>query len=158
MKVVGEFNYRNAKEILEKKYSKILKEILAILSTPKNKINLKAVGKQRQLSSQVQDWFVKKGWKKEQPCFTIEDLRYDLLKKNIAIEIELGHKRLVYADFFEFMADYSNERIPLGIMIVTGDPKKFGHSWHNSLESTKKKIEAIKETFLVPIYVIAVDP
>ena len=82
----------------------------------------------------------------------------DLVKEDIPIEIELGHQRLVYADFFEFMADYSNGHIPLAIMIVTGDPKKFGHTWHNSLESTKRKILAIKETFLVPVLVIAVDP
>lgn len=43
-------------------------------------------------------------------------------------------------------------------MIVTGAPEKFGHEWYNSLASTKKKIEAIKEAFLVPVFVIAVDP
>jgi len=56
------------------------------------------------------------------------------------------------------MADYSNGHIQLGIMIVSEDPNKFGHTWHNSLESTKRKILAIKETFLVPVLVIAVDP
>jgi len=56
------------------------------------------------------------------------------------------------------MADYSNNHIPLGIMIVTGDPNKFGHSWHNSLDSTRKKILAIQEVFLVPVLVIAIDP
>ena len=139
MKIVSEFNYRNAKEILEKKSPNILKEIYDILNDPDNKIDLTGTGSQRRLSAQVQDWFTRKGWRKEQPTFSIEELRYDLLKNNIPIEIELGHQRLVYADFFEFMADYSKELIPLGVMIVTGDPNKFGHTWHNSLESTKGK-------------------
>ena len=158
MKVVNQFSYRNAKEILERKHPEILKEILDILNDPNNRIDLATKGSQRKLSTQVQNWFVDKGWKKEKSTFSIEELRYDLLKNNIPIEIEIGHQRLVYADFFEFMADYSKEYIPLGIMIVTGDPNKFGHTWHNSLESTKRKILAIKEAFLVPILVIAVDP
>jgi len=158
MKVVYEFNYRNAREILEKKSPNILKEIYDILNDPDNKIDLTGTGSQRRLSAQVQDWFIRKGWRKEQPAFSIGDLRYDLLKDNIPIEIEIGHQRLVYADFFEFMADYSKEHIPLGVMIVTADPDKFGHKWHNSLESTKRKILAIKESFLVPLLVIAVDP
>ncbi len=158
MKVVGEFNYRNAKEILEKAYPEILEEIYSIIKDGKNVIDLSKSDLQRKLSKQVQEWFVKKGWKKEKPAFSIHELKYDLVKGNIPIEIEIGHERLVYADFFEFMADYSKMQIPLGIMIVTGTPEKFGHNWHNSLASTKKKIEAIKEAFLVPVLVIAVDP
>ncbi len=158
MKVVGEFSYRSAREILERKHPEILKEIYEILNEPNNEINLETTGSQRRLSAQVQEWFIDKGWEKEKPTFTIEDLRYDLLKDHVPIEIEIGHQRLVYADFFEFMADYSKEQILLGVMIVTGDSEKFGHTWHNSLESTRRKIVAIKESFLVPILVIAVDP
>jgi len=158
MKIVDEFNYRNAREILERKYPEILKEIYDILNNPNNQIDLTTTGPQRRLSVQVQEWFLSKNWEIEKSCFSIPELKYDLVKNNIVVEIELGHQRLVYADFFEFMADYSKDFIPLGIMIVTGDPDKFGHEWHNSLESTKKKILAIKEAFLVPVLVIAVDP
>ena len=158
MKVVGEFNYRHAREILERKNPNILKEVISILNNSNNKLNLIKTGSQRNLSSQVQEWFVEKGWQKEQSAFSIESLKYDLIKEGIPIEIEIGHQRLVYADFFEFMADYSKRHIPLGVMIVTGDPNKFGHTWHNSLKSTSLKITAIEETFLVPVLVIAVDP
>lgn len=158
MKVINKYNYRNAKEILEKKYPKILKETLNILNDSTKKIDLSAQGPQRNLSSQIQEWFVKKGWEKEKPSFSIKELRYDLVKDNIVIEIELGHQRLVYADFFEFMADCSKGHIDVAIMIVANEPEKFGHDWHNSLDSTKKKILAIKETFLVPVFVIAIDP
>jgi len=158
MKIVAEFNYRNAKEILERKFPHILQQIYDILDDQNNIIDLTRTGSQRRLSAQVQEWFTNEGWNKEQPAFSIGDLRYDLLKENIPIEIEIGHQRLVYADFFEFMADYSKGHIPLGVMIATGDPEKFGHKWHNSLESTKRKILAIKEAFLVPMLIIAVDP
>ena len=38
------------------------------------------------------------------------------------------------------MADYSKGHIPLGVMIVTGDPDKFGHKWHNSGKYKKKNL------------------
>lgn len=60
--------------------------------------------------------------------------------------------------FFEFLADYSKEFIKAGIMIVCNDPLKFGHKWQNSIKSTARKIIAIKETFLVPILIIGIDP
>ncbi len=116
MKIVGEFNYRNAKEILERAYPEILKEIYAILENRDNSIDLSESGAQRKLSKQVQEWFIKKGWKKEHSAFSIRELKYDLLKGSIPIEIEIGHERLVYADFFEFTADYSKGYIPLGII------------------------------------------
>ena len=160
MKVVREFNYRNAKEIIEKIDPVILKDIYSILDNPKNQIKLEiGNNKQRELSKPIQNLFLKlKGWKDEHSVFTIADLKYDLVKSSIPVEIEIGHERLVYADFFKFLADFSNSYIPAAIMVVTNDSKKFGHSWHNSLDKTKKKIESISKVYLVPILVIGIDP
>ena len=85
-------------------------------------------------------------------------MRYDLLKSDVPIEIEIGHERLVYAVFFKFLADYSQRKIPAGVMVVTQNPKDFGHNWHNSLESTRRKIEAISSALLVPILVLGLQP
>jgi hypothetical protein len=85
-------------------------------------------------------------------------MQYDLLKGQVPIEIEIGHERLVFPDFFEFLADYSSGHIAAAVMIVTGNPKAFGHSWHCSLRSTQRKIESVKGVYLVPTLVIAVDP
>lgn len=160
MEYYHQFSYRNALEILEKKYPYILPEIFDILFDKKNSIDLSNTESQRKLSSQVQGWFVQKGWKKEQPCFSkpLRNLKYDLSKDNIVMEIELGHQRLIYADLFKFMADYSNTFIDLGIFIVAGEPDRFGHKWHNTLESTRRKILAVQEVFLVPIFILAVNP
>ncbi len=163
MKVVGEFNYRHAKELLLALQPALYDEIIELLSSEDNKLNLGAASSdntQRQLSTQIQKWFEHRGYTKEKHCFSqsVKDLKYDLVKDNIPIEIEIGHERLVYADFFKFLTDYTNEAIPLGVMIVAAEPKKFGHIWHNSLDSTKKKILAIGSTYLVPVLVIAVNP
>lgn len=158
MRIAEEYDYRNAKAILSSMNEHILPEIYAILTNPQNTLNLEKKGSQRNLSKQVQTWFENAGWESEVPSFSIPEMRYDLLKANIPIEIELGHKRLVFPDFFEFLADFSKGYIPAAIMIVTGDPLMFGNNWHCSLQSTRRKIEAISEVYLVPTLVIAVDP
>ena len=158
MKISDEFNYRHAREILQQIEPGLFKQIKSILNDSSFRIDLKSKGKRRRLSVQIQDQFVKRGWKKEQPCFSVPELKYDLLKFNIPIEVEIGHQRLVYADFFEFMADYTREEIPLGIIIATTNPIEFGHDWHNSVASTKRKIAAISEAFPVPVWTLGISP
>ena len=159
MKVISEFNYRNAKEIIQQSNPDLLKEIYEILKIINLNLEIEEGKYQRDTSNQIQQIFVSKGWDKEVKSEAIPSMKYDLVKdKNFPVEIEIGHERLVYADFFEFLADYSNENIKVGIMIVCNDSLKFGHNWHNSIKSTKNKILAIKKSFLVPILVIGIDP
>jgi len=159
MRILGEYDYRNAKGILESRRSEVLAEIYQLLSTEDFRLRLgAAAGKLQNLSRQLQQYFEGHGWQLEQPLFTLPDLRYDLVKQDVPVEIEIGHERLVYAVFFKFLADYSLHRIPAGVMLVAGNPKDFGHSWHNSLESTKRKIEAISSALLVPILVVGIQP
>ena len=128
MRIKRKFNYRNAEGIIEKLDSEIFKEIYSILDNPNYKIKLE-VGdnKQRELSKPIQNLFLKiKNWKAEQSVFAIPDLKYDLLKNNIPIEIEIAHERGVYGDFFKFLADFSNLHVPAAIMVVTNDPNNWG--------------------------------
>lgn len=159
LKLVGEYDYRNAKAILQATATGELAEIYAVLQHSESTLDL-APGEeaQRRLSAQLKKWFVDKDWKEEQPAFSVPGMHYDLLKNRVPIEIELGHERLVFPDFFEFLADYSNGHIEAAVMIVTGNPKAFGHSWHCSLRSTQRKIESIRSVYLVPTLVVAVDP
>jgi hypothetical protein len=76
----------------------------------------------------------------------------------VPIEIEIGHQRLVFPDFFEFAADHAKQNIAAGVLIVTHDPMQFGHDWHCSLASTKLKIASVADWLTVPLLVIAVDP
>ena len=158
MRITGKLDYRNAISVLEFAVPGIVTEVEGILKDPEHILDFEKKGKQRNLSKQLQTWFRDAGWETEAPSFSIPDMRYDLLKGRIPIEIELGHQRLVFPDFFEFLVDYSKEQIPAAIMVVTGDPELFGHNWHCSLSSTSRKIDAIREVFLVPLLVIAVDP
>lgn len=158
MRITQEFDYRNGIAAIEADAPGTLDHVRAILTDANNKLDLAAKGKQRDLSAQVQRWFVRADWQKEQASPAIPDMKYDLLRGRIPIEIELGHQRLVFPDFFKFLADYSKGYIPGAVMVVTGNPHKFGHDWHCSIASTAKKIEAAREVFLVPVLVIAVDP
>jgi hypothetical protein len=159
VRILGEHDYRNAKGILQSSRGEVLAEIYHLLNDTQLHLRLGAAeGKQQDLSRQLQRYFAGHGWKVEEPLFTLPDLRYDLVKDDVPIEIEIGHERLVYAVFFKFMADYSKQRIPAGVMIVTENPRDFGHTWHNSRENTNRKIEAISTALLVPILVIGIQP
>lgn len=158
MRIVREFDYRNAVAVIDGINSSILSGVRKILTSPGATINLAASGKQRYLSSQVQQWFTVAGWKSEVPAIAVPGMRYDLHNGVVPIEIELGHERLVYPDFFEFMADHSAMHIPAAIMIATGTPSLFGHAWHCSIASTERKIMAIQSAYLVPTLVIGIDP
>lgn len=107
MRIARELDYRNAKAVLKANAPGILDEVVSTLTHPGSNLDFERKGKQRTLSKQVQGWFVERGWKKEAPSFTISDMRYDPLKDRIPVEIELGHQRLVFPDFFEFLADFS---------------------------------------------------
>src|SRR5690348_9270781 len=130
MKIVREFDYRNASAVIDGIDPSILRQVREILTDTRSDLNLVSDGKARSLSSQVQSWFVAAGWKSEVPAKAVPGMRYDLHNGRLPIEIELGHERLVYPDFFEFMADYSQMHIPAAVMIVTATPARFGHSWH----------------------------
>ena len=159
MRVVETYDYRHAHSILKSEKENILNETFSILNDESNSLTLDTRGHaQRNLSRQIKEFFIRAGWKDEVSHFTVHDLRYDLVKENVPIEIEIGHQRLVYADFFKFLIDYSNGYIPAGIIVATENPESFGHTWHNSRESTARKIEAIKRSLLVPILVIGIEP
>jgi len=159
LRVVAEYDHRNAKAIIRALNLPIQKEIYSILNNPNNRLILGTAGrKQQDLSQQIKTFFIQKGWQKEANVFSLDGLHYDLLKGNIPLEIEIGHKRLVYATFFKFLADYSHGEIPAGIMVVTKTPADFGHTWHNSIDDTQSKIQAIKSSLLVPILVLGIKP
>jgi hypothetical protein len=159
MHIIEQFDFRNAEIILKNKYPEIFSELKEILDNPTNELKLKIEGKkQRNISKQIQKFFEEKNWKTEQPTFVVPDLIYDAVKENVPVEIEISYQRQVYADFFKFLMDYSNGKIEVAVLVVTNDPKKFGHNWHASLKSTKKKLLDIKNNFLVPILVIGINP
>lgn len=159
MQIGAEFSYRYAKEILQAMAPKELRDIQSVLNNPRNVLNTTNAKTQRDYSAQIKDWFVsQKKWKAEQPCKAVPGMKYDLQKGLVSLEIEIGHQRLVFPDFFEFAADHAKQNIAAGVLIVTCDPMQFGHNWHCSLQSTKLKIASVSDWLTVPLLVIAVNP
>ncbi len=159
MQIAAEFSYRYAKEILQAVAPKELEDIRAVLNNPQNVLDTKKARKQRNYSAQIKNWFVsQKGWKAEQRCKAVPGMKYDLQKGVVCVEIEIGHQRLVFPDFFEFAADHAKQNIAAGAIIVTSDPVQFGDNWHCSLQSTKLKIASVAEWLTVPLFVIAINP
>jgi Restriction endonuclease BglII. len=159
MKVTKEFNYRYAREILTGVAPAELKNMYSVLNNPRNALASKPGTLQRDYSAQIKQWFVSQGgWADEQPCQAVPSMRYDLRKGIVCIEIEIGHQRLVFPDFFKFAADHAKQNVPAGILIVTSEPARFGHEWHCSLASTTNKINSIADWLTVPLLVVGIDP
>ena len=158
MHIIQESDYRNAVAILKAKTPGLLEEIREILNDPENTLDLEAHGGQRDPSKQIKNYFPQGDWQQEAKHLSIQDLRYDIMKNGVPIEIEVSHERLLYADFFKFLIDYSNDKIPACIIIATENPLDFGQTWHNSRMKTMRKIKAIIKLFLVPVLVIGISP
>lgn len=151
------FSYRSAQAIIASHAPSLIDEIVETLTSNSLTLTKGEGKKQRDLSAQIASWF-DDTWLKERASDAIKSMKYDLWKSGIPAEIEIGHQRLVFPDFFKYLADYSKGHIPAGIMIVTNTPAAFGSSWHCSIQSTKLKIDAIREVYLVPTLVIPIDP
>jgi hypothetical protein len=159
MQIGDEFSYRFAKEILQAVAPGELADIQSVLNDSRNVLNADKVKTQRDYSAQIKSWFVsQKSWKAEQPCKAVPGMKYDLQKGLVSIEIEIGHQRLVFPDFFEFAADHAKQNIAAGVLVVTHNPMRFGHDWHCSLASTRLKIASVSDWLTVPLLVIAINP
>jgi Restriction endonuclease BglII len=156
MQIGAEYSYRYAKEILQAVASEELQDIQCVLNDPRNVLNADKAKSQRDYSAQIKNWFVsQKQWKSEQRCKAVPGMKYDLQKGLVSVEVEIGHQRLVFPDFFEFAADHAKQNIAAGVLIVTHEPMLFGHDWHCSLASTKLKIASVAEWLTVPLFVVA---
>jgi len=158
MKIASTFNYRNALEIIQARHQNEYQEILDILNDPNFQL-VENADANNNFSRQIQNRFrgLNNNWDLEFPCYTANELAYDLHKNGLPIEVEIGHQRLVYADFFKFLSDYSRGRIHAAIMIVTDNPLSFGHNWHCSVDSTQRKIASISQIYLVPTLLIGIN-
>lgn len=157
--IVGETSFRNGREIIKQAKPEGYGTITRLLDGGVFSIDIESPEEgQRSISSQVTKRFEQEGWETEVGVRNMDGPKYDLYRNEVPIEVELGHKRMVYADFFKFLADYSERSIPAGVMVVTENSEDFGKSWHNSRDSTLSKLSAIEDNYFVPLWIIGISP
>jgi hypothetical protein len=157
--IVDETSFRSGREIIKQSRPEEYGTITRLLTGNKFDIDTQSPEEgQRDISGQVTEQFESNGWKTEVRVKNMSGPKYDLYRNDVPIEVELGHKRMVYADFFKFLADYSERNIPAGVMIVTENAEDFGRSWHNSRNSTLQKLSAIEDNYFVPLWIIGIEP
>jgi hypothetical protein len=157
--IVEETSYRSGLEIVKQTKPEEFGTIRRLLNGGKFDLSLEVPEDgQRDISGQVAEQFELEGWDSEVVVENMDGPKYDLFRNDVPIEIELGHRRMVYADFFKFLADYSQGSIPAGVMIVTEDADDFGKSWHNTRESTLNKLSAIEDNYFGPLWISGIAP
>lgn len=159
VEILGETSFRSGREIIKQAKPEEYGTIVRLLEGGVFDIDTESPESgQRDISGQVTERFEAEGWKTEVKVRNMDGPKYDLFRNDVPIEVELGHKRMVYADFFKFLADYSERSIPAGVMIVTENSEDFGKNWHNSRESTLNKLSAIEDNYFVPLWIIGISP
>lgn len=157
--ILDETSFRSGREIIKQAKPEEYGTVTRLLDNAEFDIDTESPDEgQRDISGQVTSQFEAEGWETEVKVENMDGPKYDLFRNDVPIEVELGHRRMVYADFFKFLADYSERSIPAGVMVVTENADDFGKSWHNSRESTLNKLSAIEDNYFVPLWIIGVEP
>jgi len=159
VEIEGETSYRGGREIIKQSRPEEYGTLTRLLDENVFDIDVEIPDEgQRDISGQVQEQFISEGWESEREVANMDGTRYDLYRNEVPIEVELGHKRMVYADFFKFLADYSERDIVAGVMIVTETSEEFGKTWHNSRDSTVNKLTSVEDNYFVPLWIIGISP
>jgi hypothetical protein len=150
------FSYRHAEEILNAHLS-IKREIENTLGkVQETRVSAKADS----LTHRIVEAFTDRGWQKEvlvaekQP----HEQRFDLLKDNVAIEIEFSRYEFLSRDYLRFLSAYNSDKIDVGVLIThseAGLDRVKGKAVAPSLTRVKADLEWLRGTITVPIWVIA---
>ena len=150
------FSYRHAEEILNAHLS-IKREIEnALGKVQETRVSAKADS----LTRRIVEAFTERGWQKEvlvadnQP----HEQRFDLLKDNVAIEIEFSRYEFLSRDYLRFLSAYNADKIDVGVLIThseTGLARVKGKAVAPSLVRVKADLAWLRGTITVPIWVIA---
>jgi hypothetical protein len=150
------FSYRHAEEILNAHLS-IKREIEnALGKVQETRVSAKADS----LTHRIVEAFTERGWQKEvlvadnQP----HEQRFDLLKDNVAVEIEFSRYEFLSRDYLRFLSAYNADKIDVGVLIThseSGLARVKGKAVAPSLTRVKADLAWLRGTITVPIWVIA---
>jgi hypothetical protein len=150
------FSYRHAEEILNAHLS-IKREIEnALGKVQETRVSAKADS----LTHRIVEAFTERDWQKEvlvadnQP----HEQRFDLLKDNVAVEIEFSRYEFLSRDYLRFLSAYNADKIDVGVLIThseTGLTRVKGKAVAPSLTRVRADLAWLRGTITVPIWVIA---
>jgi len=104
-------------------------------------------------SKVLTDAFVKQGWQTEyQVSDRSGNLRFDLYKNGVAIEIQLTDPADCYNDYLKFLLAYNQERIEVGVEIVYDESIKGNNL--PKLQKATNDLNVFRRVLSCPIWVI----
>ncbi len=144
----SEFDFKHATLILHDLEMKM--EIEAILQSVDTRLGRNI----RPTPSRVlTEAFLKQGWQTEyQVSERSGNLRFDLYKNGVAIEIQLTDPADCYNDYLKFLLAYNVERVEVGVEIVYDDSVKGGNL--PKLTKVQNDLGIFRRLISCPIWVI----
>jgi len=110
----------------------------------------------------IQHAFQRLDWRKEWLVSRRTSRRhyFDLYKDRVAIEIEFSNHELLYRDYIRFLLAESEETLDVGIILIPDGPSHPEAPSRNGfpqLEAIADDLNLLRNTILVPIWVIAIS-
>jgi len=86
---------------------------------------------------------------------------FDLYKERVAIEIEFSNRELLYRDYIRFLLAESEDTLDVGIILIpdgpSHNPTPSSRIGFPDLEDVADDLNLLRNTILVPIWVIAIS-
>ena len=86
---------------------------------------------------------------------------FDLFKDRVAIEIEFSNRELLYRDYIRFLLAESEDTLDVGIILIPDGPRHHQMTSQRNgfpdLEDIAEDLNLLRNTILVPIWVIAIS-
>ncbi len=82
---------------------------------------------------------------------------FDLYKDRVAIEIEFSHRDLLYRDYIRFLLAESEDTLDVGILLIPDGHAGESRNGFPELEDIADDLNLLRNTILVPIWVIAIS-
>ena len=161
------FEYRHAESILNANH-RLKKEIEHILTRLELELlpgyGPRSPGEASRPHRQIQQAFVRKGWKSEVLVSprTTKRHYFDLYKDRVAVEIELSNRELLYRDYIRFLLAEADDRVDVGVIVLLDQDARFTHpvGMRNGLprlEDVANDLAALRSIIGVPIWVVALS-
>lgn len=159
MKIINTYDYRNALAVLNNNHRNEYAELKNVLKNPAFILQF-VQGRDNTCSKQIQRRVknLYPNWNLEFPNYSLPDLKYDMHKNRLPVEIEISYKRSIFADFYKFSIDHMNNNIHAAIFITTNNPMDFGHNWHCSYNYICNSLNNFGQIYQVPTLVIGIEP
>ncbi|MCX7926348.1 MAG: hypothetical protein N2554_11155 [Fimbriimonadales bacterium] len=145
-----EYDFKFAKTILQQHFPEQFEDIQGAIAQLDTRLGRAVRPTPAKLLAKL---LRQRGWQHEQhPTPECPQLRFDLQKERVAVEIQMSDRADCYNDFLKFLLAYNQGSIDVGVEIVYDDTVNGRNIPRISV--VKRDLETYRQIFACPIWLI----